>query len=202
MQEPENLTEFSEISVLKDWEPTLFLFVIHSTTSFYIGLVLSILLNMNSPWSLFEKVQLNSPYFPFFIYFSPKQLPTSNVLYLYIVFIVCLPRKNISAVFPGLFTTVSLQPQEVPGTCESVLSECAHAWLCGRKQKGGRERRERQSRGGERRGEGERRKRKLNGEAALGAHIPQCPLLRDTGNSNSPAFLGLIYPHTYTQTKW
>lgn len=40
------------------------------------------------------------------------------------------------------------------------------------------------------------KKRKLNDEAALGAYVPQGPMLRDTENWNAPAFQ-VSYIHTH-----
>lgn len=52
MQDSENLTGLSKVSMLKNLKQKLFLFVIGSIISFYIGLVYSILLYKDIPCSL------------------------------------------------------------------------------------------------------------------------------------------------------
>lgn len=61
MQDSENLTGLSKVSMLKNLKQKLFLFVIGSIISFYIGLVYSILLYKDIPCSLSEKLQPSPP---------------------------------------------------------------------------------------------------------------------------------------------
>lgn len=124
MQDSENLTELSEVFVkgLRTRIVSVCNINIHVSSS-YLGLVFSMLLNMKDPQSLLEKVQLNSPYFPFFHLFSPKQLPTSH-MYLYIYHLS--PTLGESSSFSHLFIAVS-PAWKVPGRCKLVLNECAHA---------------------------------------------------------------------------
>lgn len=72
MQDSENLTELSEVFVkgLRTRIVSVCNINTHVSSS-YLGLVFSMLLNMKDPQSLLEKVQLNSPHFPFFhLFFS------------------------------------------------------------------------------------------------------------------------------------
>lgn len=89
MQDSENLTGLSKVSMLKNLKQKLFLFVIGSIISFYIGLVYSILLYKDSPCSLW-KTATQPSLISFF--FSQAIANIQHATYfIYILFIVSLP---------------------------------------------------------------------------------------------------------------